>query len=69
MVLETIQPPGLYFGINICSLKLIKHMEDNHRALNKVARIKFYFVPIAYFFKKDFYYVIFELKVFYKRNT
>ena len=44
-------------------------MEENHRSLNKVTRIKFYIVPNAYFFKDNYYYVIFELKVFYKRNS
>ena len=44
-------------------------MEENHRSLNKLARIKFYIVPNAYFFKNNEYHVIFELKVFYKRNS
>ena len=69
MVLETIEPPGLYFGINICNVKLIKQMEDNHRSLNKGPLIKFYLVPITYFFEKDFYNIIFELKVYYTKDT
>ena len=69
MVFETIDPPGLYFSINICSQKLIKHLEEHHRSLNREARIEFFMVPNAYFFKKNYYYVIFELKVFYKSNS
>ena len=69
MVFETIKPPGKYFGINICSSQLIKHLEENHRSMNKLARIKFYLVPKAYFIKNDYYYVILELKVFYKSNS
>ena len=37
--------------------------------MNKLARIKFYLVPKAYFIKNDYYYVILELKVFYKSNS
>lgn len=69
MVFETIKPPGKYFGINICSRKLIKLMEEDHRSLNKIAKIKFFIVPNAYFIKKNFYYVIMQLKVFYKSNS
>ena len=68
MVFETIHPPGKYFGLNICSQKLIKHLEEIHRSWNKVAKIKFYIVPIAYFIRNNYYYVILELKVFYKSN-
>ena len=69
MIFETIKPPGKYFAINICSPKLIKHLEDNHRSLNKNAKIKFYIVPNAYFTMKNKYYVILQLKVFYKSNS
>ena len=68
MVLETINPPGKYFGIKICSKRLIKQLEENHRAMNKLARLKFYIVPKAYYIKNNAYYVILELKVFYKSN-
>ena len=68
MVFETIKPRGKYFGINICSQKLINHMEENHKAMNKLARIRFYIVPKAYFIKNSYYYVILELKVFQKSN-
>ena len=69
MILETFNPPGLYFGINICSQKLIKHLEDEHRSFNSNIKIKFYFVPLSYFFKDNFYYVILEMKVYYKRSS
>ena len=68
MVFETIMPRGKYFGIRIFSPKLINHMEENHKSMNKLARIKFYIVPKAYFIKNSYYYVILELKVFQKSN-
>ena len=69
MIFETIHPPGKYFGINICSRKLIKHMEESHRSLYKTAKIKFFIVPKAYFVKNNHYNVILELKALYKSNT
>lgn len=68
MVLETINPPGKYFGIKICSKRLIKHLEDNHRSMNRLAKLKFYIVPKVYYTKNNIYYTILELKVFYKSN-
>lgn len=44
-------------------------MEEDHRSLNKTAKIKFFIVPNAYFIKKNYYYVILSLKVFYKSNS
>ena len=44
-------------------------MEEAHRSMNRRARIEFFIVPNAYFFKKNYYYVIFELKVFYKNKN
>lgn len=69
MIFETIDPPGKYFGINICSRKLIKHMEESHRSMNKIAKIKFFVVPKAYFIKNSHYNVILELKAHYKSCT
>ena len=66
MVFETIEPPGLYFSTNICCPKLIKYLEDKHRSLNRLARVEFLMVPNTYFIKKNHYYIIFDLKVFYK---
>ena len=43
-------------------------MEEYHKSINKVARIRFYIVPKAYYIKNNNYYVILELKVFYKSN-
>lgn len=69
MVFETIDPPGKYFGINICSKKLIKHLEESHKSEYKEAKIKFFIVPKTYFVKSDHYYVILELKAHYKSKT
>ena len=69
MVFETVEPPGKYFGINICSRELIKHINESQRSEYKLAKIKFFIVPKAYFVKADLYYVILELKVHNKSKT